>query len=116
MLKTHGYQSAGWTTSNTATGPSASYAAGSSLTMGSANTTLYAVWISSNLKITPSGSTITTTGSVTEPNGSFTDPIGVTSVGDGTFDECPGLTCVTMGSATPPSLSGTAFNESPRID
>ena len=51
---------AGWTTGLTL--PGASYAAGATFTMGTANVTLYAVWINNNLGFGSSGTSITVGG------------------------------------------------------
>jgi hypothetical protein len=92
-----GYTFAGWNTKADGTGTS--YAAGATFTEGSADVTLYAVWIPSNLTFTSSGSSIMITGFVVAPTGSLTIPGGVTGIGASAFSGCSGLT----GSLTIPS-------------
>jgi hypothetical protein len=88
---------AGWTTSVTGTG--SSYAANATFTMGSANITLYAVWIPSNLNFTSSGTSITLTGYTTPPTGSLLIPGGVTSLGTVALDFDYSLTSVVIPSS-----------------
>jgi len=109
-----GYSFAGWTTNSTSTGASASYAAGATFTMGSANLTLYAVWIPTTLIFSSSKTSITLTGFTTAPAGSFTIPSGVTSIGQnasdlGAFSQCAGLTSVTIPSSVT-SIAVGAFD------
>jgi len=77
--------------------------------MGSANVTLYAVWIPNNYKFSSSGTNIRITGYTTAPTGSLSIPCGVTSIGAEVFNGCTSLLSVTVQSTVPPSLdsSGT---------
>jgi BspA type Leucine rich repeat region (6 copies)/Chitobiase/beta-hexosaminidase C-terminal domain/Bacterial Ig domain len=88
---------AGWTTSTT--GPGASYAASATFSFGTANVTLYAIWIPANLTFTSSGTSITLTGYASAPNGSLSIPPGVTSIAAHAFDGCSGLTGVSIPSS-----------------
>ena len=97
---------AGWTTNPTATGASASYAAGAALTMGSSDVTLYAVWIPDTLTFTSTGNTIALTGFTTAPTGALAVPPGVTSVSN--FWNCNNLTSVTIPSSVT-SIPGVPF-------
>jgi uncharacterized repeat protein (TIGR02543 family) len=110
-----GYVFAGWTTcSGTAsTGTSYNNSGTVTFTMGSANVTLYAVWIPSNLTFTSSGNSITITGYTTAPAGSLSIPVGVTGItgtgaaGTGFYD-CTGLTSVAIPSSVT-SIGSYAF-------
>jgi hypothetical protein len=101
-----GYALVGWTTKTDGTGTS--YASGAAFTMGSANVTLYAVWVSSTLNVTSSGTSVTITGNSTKPTGALTIPAGVTSIGDSAFSSCTGLTSVAIPSSVT-SIGSYAF-------
>ena len=94
-----GFSFAGWTTNPNPTGASASFAAGSSLTMPAGDVTLYAVWIPSNLTFTSSGTRIAITFYRTAPAGRLVIPPGVTELGDGAFQNAFSLTEVAIPSS-----------------
>jgi uncharacterized repeat protein (TIGR02543 family) len=97
-----GYNFAGWTTNPNTTGASASYAAGATFAMGTANVTLYAVWIPTSLTFTSSGTSITINGATNGAlsiTGTLTIPIGATSIGNQAFEECYNITSVTVPSS-----------------
>jgi len=97
-LNCSGCSFAGWTTSTTGTG--FSYASGANFMMGLSDVKLYAVWIPNSLKFVSSGWTIAVTGFAAAPSGSLAIPQGVNTVGDFAFQNCSGLTSVTL----PPSV------------
>ncbi len=89
-----GYAFAGWTTS--ITGPGSSYSSGATLSMGSSNITLYAVWITNSLKFNSSETNITITGTNSSPGGILIIPCGVTTIGGSAFYCCISFTSVTI--------------------
>ena len=105
-LTNAGYAFAGWTTS--ATGLGNSYAVGSIFTMGTANITLYAVWIPNTLTFTSSGTSITITGYTVAPSGTFTIPGGVTGIGEYAFKASVDLTAIGIPESVT-DISGYAF-------
>lgn len=105
-LANAGYAFAGWTTS--ATGPGASYAVGTSLALGTANVSLYAVWIPSTLTFTSSGTSITITGYSTAPSGPLAIPGGVTGIGEYAFKDSVNLTAIDIPESVS-DISGYAF-------
>ncbi|MGA2974325.1 MAG: leucine-rich repeat protein [Spirochaetia bacterium] len=105
-LTLSGYNFAGWNTN--ANGSGTSYAAGATFTMASANITLYAVWIPSNLTFTSSGTYIIITGYTTAPIGSLAIPGGVTNINPQAFFTCSSLTSVTIPSSVT-SIGSLAF-------
>jgi hypothetical protein len=80
------YSFAGWNTK--ADGSGASYAAGATLSLGSANVTLYVVWIVDELTFTSSGTSIVITGNNVSYWHSLAIPGGVTRIGDNAFLGC----------------------------
>jgi uncharacterized repeat protein (TIGR02543 family) len=108
LLKT-GFAFAGWNTKPDGSGTS--YAAGATFSMGTANVSLYVVWIPGNLTFTSSGTSITITGFATPPSGSLTIPGGVTSIGSNAFQNCTSLTSVIIPSSVT-SIGQYAFYNS----
>jgi hypothetical protein len=107
-LSLPGYALAGWTTNVDGTGTS--YAGSASFTMGTADMTLFAVWIPRNLAYISWKTDITLTGhSIPYPSGSLTIPAGVTRVISGAFTDCTDLTDVSIP-ASVNSLNGGAFS------
>jgi uncharacterized repeat protein (TIGR02543 family) len=92
-----GYNFAAWNTKADGTGTD--YAPGSSLEMGQASITLYAVWLPSSLAFSSSGSTIIITGCSTSVSGNLVIPNGVTGIGAYAFYYCTSMTAVTIPSS-----------------
>ena len=94
---------AGWTTNPTPSGPSASYTAGATWAMGSADVTLYAIWMPAGVTFTSSGTTVAITGHSTCPTGAFVVPPGVTGINASSstygFYNCRAITSVTIPSS-----------------
>ncbi len=120
------YSFAGWNTK--ADGSGATYAEGATLSLGSADVTLYVVWIVDELAFASSGTGIVITGnnasyfhSLAIPGGvtgigdnaflgcTFLDPINipssVTRIGQNAFKGCASLHSVYVSSTTPPVLA-----------
>jgi uncharacterized repeat protein (TIGR02543 family) len=93
-LSLSGQQLAGWNTKADGTGTS--YAPGATLAMGTSNLSLYAIWVSSNLTVSASGSNITVTGYSTAPSGSLTLTAGITGVAAGALSNSPSLASVSI--------------------
>ncbi len=83
---------ADWNTMENGLG--SNYSSGATFIMGSADVTLYPVWIPNYLTFMSSGSSITITGHTSDPAGFLTIPGGVTSIGDQALYYCPDLTGV----------------------
>lgn len=101
-----GFVFAGWTTN--ARGAGASYADKMTITMGTADILLYAVWLPSTLKFFSYGNGISVAGYSTAPAGALTLPCGVTSIATGAFLNCGGLTGITIPSSVT-SIGNLAF-------
>jgi hypothetical protein len=133
-----GFNLAGWMTNSDGTGTS--YATGATLTMATANITLYAVWIQNNIVFSSSGTSITITSVTSAPFGNVVIPNGVTNIGSSigsspfsgcntiisfsvpasvtgnpgaSFAGCNGLTSINVNSSNPnyESISGILFNK-----
>jgi hypothetical protein len=99
------YSFAGWNTASDGSG--ITHAGGSLFSMGTANLTLFAVWVPSNLTFMSSGTSITITG-YTTVSGSLTIPSGVTTIGNSAFYNCTSLTSVNIPSSVT-SIGNSAF-------
>ena len=104
------YQFAGWTTSTS--GPGSSYAPSANFVMGSADITLYAVWIPINFTFSSSGTDIAITAD-NSTGASFVIPGGVTTIGNNAFSTSStqaNLTSVTIPSSVT-SIGQYAFSQ-----
>jgi hypothetical protein len=128
ILSIPSYGFAGWMTKTDGTGTS--YVVGNTFTMGSADVTLFAVWIDTTIfQFASNGTDIkiigfnTTPGGVTVPIGvtridnsamfnassmtTLTLPPSVSSIGTSAINGCSSLTSVTVQATTPPALAAS---------
>ena len=77
-----GFSLGGW--NDKAAGTGISYATNASITLGTANVTLYAVWIPTSLTVSGSGNDIMITGN-SSASAVLSVPEGVTKIGDNAF-------------------------------
>jgi hypothetical protein len=103
-LTKSGFSLAGWNTMDDGSG--LSYAAGATFTMGSADMSLYAVWIPDNLQFAASGTSIDITLCGSAPTPSLVIPGGVTGIASEAFFDVQGITSVTI----PASVTNIGFN------
>lgn len=108
-----GFSFAGWTTNPAVSGASASYAAGATFTMGTADVILYAVWIPDFLIFTSNMTDIRITGHSSSIRGVLEIPPGVTSISGFSFLNSE-MTGITIPSSVTAIESG-AFNACPHL-